>query len=225
MAQASGSNMAGCAIIGIVILAAIGSCLPKGDQTAATGNARWVTAGSLNCRSEDRLDAAVIRQHRKDERVTIAEERGDWARTEEGCWVAARYLAAALAEPSTGTANSATAQGLMASPLSGSANPAGRGSSGESNFGGSSGSGSGERRSAYASGSGSYGSSKPSTSRKSSARKKTTYKKRSSTKRKKKRSSGGYSSGNCPCSGYNVCIGPRGGRYCITSGGNKRYGV
>ena len=30
---------------------------------------------------------------------------------------------------------------------------------------------------------------------------------------------------SCPCSGSNVCIGPRGGRYCITSGGNKRYGV
>lgn len=29
----------------------------------------------------------------------------------------------------------------------------------------------------------------------------------------------------CPCSGGQVCIGPRGGRYCITSGGNKRYGV
>lgn len=34
-----------------------------------------------------------------------------------------------------------------------------------------------------------------------------------------------YYDGNCPCSGRNVCIGPRGGRYCITSGGNKRYGV
>jgi hypothetical protein len=31
--------------------------------------------------------------------------------------------------------------------------------------------------------------------------------------------------GSCPCSGRDVCIGPRGGRYCITSGGNKRYGV
>lgn len=30
---------------------------------------------------------------------------------------------------------------------------------------------------------------------------------------------------SCPCSGSRVCIGPRGGRYCITSGGNKRYGV
>lgn len=31
--------------------------------------------------------------------------------------------------------------------------------------------------------------------------------------------------GTCPCRGNHVCIGPRGGRYCITSGGNKRYGV
>jgi hypothetical protein len=31
-----------------------------------------------------------------------------------------------------------------------------------------------------------------------------------------------YSPG-CPCSGSSNCIGPRGGRYCITSGGNKRY--
>lgn len=39
------------------------------------------------------------------------------------------------------------------------------------------------------------------------------------------RSSGSYYGGSCPCSGSRVCIGPRGGRYCITSGGNKRYGV
>jgi hypothetical protein len=35
-----------------------------------------------------------------------------------------------------------------------------------------------------------------------------------------------YDAGSsCPCRGSNICIGPRGGRYCITSGGNKRYGV
>ena len=34
-----------------------------------------------------------------------------------------------------------------------------------------------------------------------------------------------YIDDTCPCSGNYVCIGPRGGRYCITSGGNKRYGV
>lgn len=36
------------------------------------------------------------------------------------------------------------------------------------------------------------------------------------------RSNGG---GSCPCSSNQVCIGPRGGRYCITGSGNKRYGV
>lgn len=35
----------------------------------------------------------------------------------------------------------------------------------------------------------------------------------------------GTTEGACPCNGGNVCVGPRGGRYCITSGGNKRYGV
>ena len=33
---------------------------------------------------------------------------------------------------------------------------------------------------------------------------------------------GGYSA-ECPCSGSNNCIGRRGGRFCITSSGNKRY--
>lgn len=32
-------------------------------------------------------------------------------------------------------------------------------------------------------------------------------------------------SGHCSCAGGNVCYGPRGGRFCITSGGNKRYGI
>lgn len=37
-----------------------------------------------------------------------------------------------------------------------------------------------------------------------------------------RRSSYDYSD-NCPCSTSRNCFGPRGGRYCITSGGNKRY--
>ncbi|MEE5153003.1 hypothetical protein V2J87_16820 [Pseudomonas alliivorans] len=36
-------------------------------------------------------------------------------------------------------------------------------------------------------------------------------------------SSGGYSGSDCSCVGGNFCYGPRGGHYCITSGGNKRY--
>lgn len=39
------------------------------------------------------------------------------------------------------------------------------------------------------------------------------------------RSSISNTSSGCPCGSGHVCIGPRGGRYCITSGGNKRYGV
>lgn len=35
----------------------------------------------------------------------------------------------------------------------------------------------------------------------------------------------GTTSGSCPCNGGDVCVGPRGGRYCITSSGRKRYGV
>ena len=47
----------------------------------------------------------------------------------------------------------------------------------------------------------------------------------SRTKQSRRGTSGYYLDGSCPCSGSKVCIGPRGGRYCITSGGNKRYGV
>ena len=32
------------------------------------------------------------------------------------------------------------------------------------------------------------------------------------------------SASGCPCGTGSLCTGPRGGRYCITSGGNKRYG-
>ena len=31
------------------------------------------------------------------------------------------------------------------------------------------------------------------------------------------------SSGGCPCGSGVLCTGPRGGRYCITSGGSKSY--
>lgn len=49
---------------------------------------------------------------------------------------------------------------------------------------------------------------------------------RSTSRKRGRRSSGSYSGGgSCPCNGSSVCVGPRGGRYCITSGGNKRYGV
>ncbi|WP_410001608.1 DUF4236 domain-containing protein [Sphingosinicella rhizophila] len=46
-----------------------------------------------------------------------------------------------------------------------------------------------------------------------------------SRKQSAKRTGRRYDDQGCPCSGSSVCVGPRGGRYCITSGGNKRYGV
>ena len=52
-----------------------------------------------------------------------------------------------------------------------------------------------------------------------------------SRRRRARGMGGGYSArgvsddGRCPCNGGNVCVGPRGGRYCITSSGRKRYGV
>ena len=33
-----------------------------------------------------------------------------------------------------------------------------------------------------------------------------------------------FSGGGCPCSSGRICVGPRGGRYCITAGGHRRYG-
>lgn len=41
----------------------------------------------------------------------------------------------------------------------------------------------------------------------------------------RKTASAGSSIAGCPCGSGKVCVGPRGGRYCVTSGGNKRYGV
>jgi hypothetical protein len=46
-----------------------------------------------------------------------------------------------------------------------------------------------------------------------------------STKRNRASKRTGFSGGSCPCGSGRICTGPRGGRYCITSGGNKRYGV
>jgi hypothetical protein len=67
------------------------------------------------------------------------------------------------------------------------------------------------------------------------ARRRSSYRRRSTTRRRSSGYGGGYSipsgtrgltdDGGCSCRSGKVCVGPRGGRYCITSGGNKRYGV
>lgn len=50
--------------------------------------------------------------------------------------------------------------------------------------------------------------------------------KKSQNKTMKAKSVKNYSETNnfsCACSAYDYCVGPRGGHYCISSGGNKRY--
>lgn len=37
------------------------------------------------------------------------------------------------------------------------------------------------------------------------------------------RATGGGVASECPCSGGTFCTGPRGGKYCVTAGGNKSY--
>ncbi|WP_415770315.1 hypothetical protein [Pseudomonas sp. LB3P38] len=46
---------------------------------------------------------------------------------------------------------------------------------------------------------------------------------KTSTSSAKTRSDSGYSEPDCSCGGGNFCYGPRGGHYCITSGGNRAY--
>jgi hypothetical protein len=43
--------------------------------------------------------------------------------------------------------------------------------------------------------------------------------------RENNRQRGPQADRGCSCSNGSVCFGPRGGRFCITSGGNKRYGI
>ncbi|MFJ3367622.1 hypothetical protein [Pseudomonas sp. NPDC086251] len=46
---------------------------------------------------------------------------------------------------------------------------------------------------------------------------------KTSTSSVKAQSDGGYSEPDCSCGGGNFCYGPRGGHYCITSGGKRAY--
>ncbi len=34
---------------------------------------------------------------------------------------------------------------------------------------------------------------------------------------------GGSGNGDCPCGGGSLCVGPRGGEFCMTPSGNKSY--
>lgn len=163
--------------------------------------AEVVAGNNVNCREEPSLSAPIVTTVTRGESVTVLVSDGSWSQvTLEGgtvCWIASRLLESSYRSgDSPGRdTDDATNDTSASSQTTYSSSRAGT----------------------YAGRSGSTRSTpaaKPSRTR-------------TASKPSRRRGSGrsGASGGSCPCSGPNVCIGPRGGRYCITSGGNKRYGV
>lgn len=204
MAQAkiSGVGVAGWVVAAILGLIAIGRCSPQSSMPASAPSAsisvnRAVAVRSLKCRLAPSANARVVRSYTRNDPLPVAEEANGWARVTGApdCWVASRFLSGAGSMP--------VAQGLVgtaAGAATGAGQPAAV-SDANSNVGSSR---AVRSRTSHSSGVQSWQWPKP---------------------KKKRRSSGGGFDSGCPCSGRLVCIGPRGGRYCITSGGNKRYGV
>ena len=195
----------GCGVVIAILLVIvlIGKCssgpadAPANTAEAAVSHLAYVAARSLNCRRGPDGLAAVAEGLSRDDRVVVAERRGDWARiTRVGgdCWVSGSLLADTPPGGASTLAGShpSRAQGLVSSGVGQSVGAAGAGYA----TGKVAGSGRGHAASRRRSGS-----------------------------RGRRGWGSGYQGSGCPCSGSQVCIGPRGGRYCITSGGNKRYGV
>lgn len=198
----------GCGVVILIvfILFMISRCsstsvdAPANTAQAAASEPAYVAARSLNCRQEPDASAPVAEGLSRDDQVVVSERRGDWARLARpsgDCWVSNAFLADALGENTIDAAvNAETPSNSEARGLVSS----------------------GAGAAVAAAGTG-YVAAKAARSAKryKGARHRSTRKRRSS--------GGGYFGSDCPCSGSRICIGPRGGRYCITSGGNKRYGV
>ena len=216
MAQAkmSGAGIAGWVVAAALAVAVIARCSPQTSTPAPSASStalavtRTVAAHSLNCRSEPSASAAAVRSYARDNSLAIEEEQDGWAKVagDPPCWVASRYLAGAIVT-TAGAAAGSTAR--TPAPSSGGTTV----SRPTSDMGDAGVDGSTSARHSSTGGSSSIAALYDPPARKRSK------------SRKKRRSSDTYSGGGCPCSGRQVCIGPRGGRYCITSGGNKRYGV
>ncbi len=206
VAGAQGSTLGqGCGVVIAILLVIflISKCSSgPTDAPANTGEAvvsqpAYVAARSLNCRREPEGSAAVAEGLSRDDQVVVAERRGDWARL-------------------TRVGGDCWVSGsfLADTPLSGASTVT---SSHPSRAQGLVSSGVGSSVAAAGAG---YAAGKVARSGRSHA----TSKRRSGS-RSRRGSGSGHQASGCPCRGSQVCIGPRGGRYCITSGGNKRYGV
>lgn len=191
----------------ILVLLLIGKCSsgssdapsnPVGSSApeAALSEPAYVAARSLNCRREPEASATVSETLRRNEQVVVAERRGEWARlTRIG-------------------GDCWVSNSFLSGAAGGSGNAAGSASRNAQGL-----ISTGVGSSVAAAGAG-YVASK---AVKSGKRRGGSRHRGSSGRRRG--GGGGYFGSGCPCSGSQVCIGPRGGRYCITSGGNKRYGV
>lgn len=173
-------------------------------------SAERITGSSVNCRAAPRANASVVGTLKAGETVFVQSRMSGWVLVGVrglSCWVSGRYVVDDTGEtwgnsPSTSSVNSGSDRSASrAAPSSGI-------------------------RQSYANSAPAVGarSAPAAGTRKRAASPRRSASRSSSTGRRR---SSGYSAigGSCPCSGRNICIGPRGGRYCITSGGNKRYGL
>lgn len=194
----------GCGVVLAIffVLFLVGRCstgstdAPGNSAQPAISEPAHVAARSLNCRREPDGSAAVSERLARDDQVVVAERRGEWARlTRIG-------------------GDCWVSSSFLAGGPGGGAEPAGSSAAAAQGLI-STGAGStvAAAGAGYAAGNAIRSGRRHAGSRRRSA------------SRKRRSSGGGYSGSGCPCSGSQVCIGPRGGRYCITSGGNKRYGV
>lgn len=194
------------ALLGLFAVAQCSAGDSSGNSQSEPGFMRYVSPRSLNCREEPRRDAAVRRGLKRGDGIVVVEERDGWARIDKdgSCWVSALYLSH---EPPAGAA------------AAGGAAVAGVAGAGLLTDDGRDGSAAGQDPGSSRVHAANRADRSSVTGR--AARKRSGKARRRATS-KPRYDGGGY---DCPCSGSRVCIGPRGGRYCITSGGNKRYGV
>ncbi|WP_425335949.1 SH3 domain-containing protein [Sphingomonas kaistensis] len=185
----------------IFILFLLGKCssdfseAPRASPQAAVSESAYVAARSLNCRREPNASAAVSEGLTRNIQVIVAERRGEWARVTRAGGDCWVSSSFLASAPGESTAAADSTSGAQGLMSAGTGSTVAAGGAG-------------------------YVARKRGKSTREYSRSR-----HRGASRNYRSSKGSYSGSSCPCSGSRVCIGPRGGRYCITSGGNKRYGV
>ncbi len=174
---------------------------------AAAADAEVVTFDDVECRQEPSLKAVHLATLTRGDRVVVLSRRDVWAQVERPqapCWVPGAFLLSdKLAEGMSMARPDPTTPPAPSAPSTAIGSWAAPPSSPTAYTGG--------RVNGY-----------PYTAPVAASRKARKTRSARTASRAYAPSSAG---GSCPCGTGAVCVGPRGGRYCITSGGNKRYGV